>query len=401
MTTSPTPTTVDLTPAERTAMRHIARLQTTLLAARARRVAIAAVRAGWWQHHSADVALTANGLPGLPMIWPIHLHLPLRRTLLAADAQTAIADARRDITATIGRVFDHDQPLLHLTITSASPDTTGPAETNGHHYLIDATAVLAMPTIATSDRDAYAQARALAAERLAGQDDLALRGAPACYLPADHSVHDLGAPVLDPDVDGPDSTGLQCALAGDSLQDTPEPDAVAAATSVLERLRRSLRRHIIDAIGDGIGNQRGDDGHHYADQILTAMGLDPLPRSWQYHVTATITHTITADSPQHARTASFRQLRDISPTTPQRALPLTYPDDLDPGPRIDQVGPGRYRVTLEMTYLVCLRGANCPVLAEAAVREQLTTFEPAHAALPLRLTALGRRVDRILDRAID
>ncbi|MEU8075964.1 hypothetical protein AB0B31_10980 [Catellatospora citrea] len=391
---------VTMSAVEQAAAVHSARLQTALLAARARRVAVTAVRAGWWAHFSADMALTGSGLPGLPMIWPTRVHLPLQVALFAVDAESAMTAARRDITSHLASLLDRDDPMITLTINAAAIDTTQPDETDRHHYLVDATATIAVPATCTSERDAINLAAEQAAARLAGHSHLTLRRPPHAALPAEWCPFDLDAPVLDPDADGPDLTTLQHLLA-DPHHDRSQAVTPAALDAGLTRLRRSLRRHIIDAIDDGIGIRKGDDPHTMTDQILTAMGLDPLPRSWQYEISTTITHIVAADTPGQAVTASNRLLMSSRVTSPPRSLPITLPDTCDPRPKAKPAGAGWYEVTRQLSFLACLRGGDHPALAEAAVRQHLSTADPGFGDLPLRVIALGRRIERIVDRDTD
>ncbi|MEV0269839.1 hypothetical protein AB0H43_13760 [Hamadaea sp. NPDC050747] len=212
-------------------------------------------------------------------------------------------------------------------------------------------------------------------------------------LPVDLDVWDLDTPSLDqPDED----------LIMPPAPDGPaHPMALTQVTSALNTLTRALRRHVIDDIGNGLGIT-GDEGYDYADQILTAMGLQPLPRSWQYEVTATIPVTVQAASAADAARAASHAIADIWPTRPQHMLPITY----SPAPVTHQepieTAPGQWSVSQAITYLVCLRGVRSQVLAEAAVRQQLAAYDPQLVTGPvLKTVPVGHRVDRVLDADFD
>lgn len=388
---------------------HTALLDAAVLRARARNTAIAAVIAGWWDHRYAGICLTSCGLPDLPMMWPIEAEIPIRLDHFDTDAERAVAHARTTITSLLGTVLGDDGRLLHLTVDAAAIDTTRPPEPDGHFYRLDTTVVLSVAVKAIRESDAKKTSRQLVSARLQSIRDLHPDLAAATYrLPAEFDPFDLQEADLDPIADSLDDPALAGLLTlthgGTSVLLSDDPELLAPlqrhadeATAALAKLRRDLRRQVIDALAQcWIGVEPDHDGYHYADQILQAMGLAPLPRSWQYTATANITLAVAADSPDSAQAVAYQQLRDISPATPQRKLPIAHPEPFV-APVVTETGPGRYRVDWPMSYLVCLRGTDCQVLAEAAARAQLSTFDTAYASLPIQITSHGLRVDRLLD----
>ncbi|MGC4851832.1 hypothetical protein ACLQ24_00180 [Micromonospora sp. DT4] len=378
-----------------------ARLELALLRHRARTTAIAAVRAGWWLHTVAHQTLTDAGLPGLPMLWPIHVRLPLRWAIIAVDAEQALAQARPPLTAAVEGCFGDVAavgPVTIRSITNNEPDER--SEQDEARYQVGVTVTLDLSVTAVREDQALAQARDLVTARLGSRSNLAPCGGGQYLLPEERGVWDLDIPPLDPELDGPGDSDLRHLVAhgGEATGSLYNLDRIIAD---LTWLRRALRSPVIDGIGDSIGYRAGDDGYHFADQILQAMGLEPLPRSWQYEITTQLPVTVDTANADDVLAASYRQVADISATAPQRLLPITVTDQLHHDHQVQELEPGRYRVVRTMAYLVCLRGPASQVLAEAAVHAQLATFDPDNTELALHTVVLGRRVDRLLDRDHD
>jgi len=389
--TTPTTLTVPTTPAEIAARVHVTRLELALLTHRARAAAIAAVRAGWWNHAHAHQALTSAGLRGLPMIWPIYTGLRLHWRVSARDAEHALSQARTGILATLRQRLQDIGTAGPLTVHAVTPDQPDEEETG---YAVSATATLELRIEATSADDATLAARRRVHKLLSGHDALTLPGGEHYLLPEDCTIWDLDPADLDP-------TAADDVVTPPTHDIPTDPAVLHRLTSALDRLTRALRAAVIDDIGEGIGPAAGTGGYDYADQILQAMDLDPLPRSWQFEITARLPVTVEASTGDEAVRASVRAVADIGATTPQRLLPITYTGRPAPHPEPQEIEPGRFRVLQTMAYLVCLRGSRSQALAEAAVRTQLSTFDPANAVLPLHTVALGQHVDRLLDRDTD
>ncbi|MCP2323625.1 hypothetical protein HDA40_002132 [Hamadaea flava] len=379
-----------LAPAETSAALHAARLQFALLIHRARTAAIAAVRAGWWPHSHAHQALTNAGLHGLPTIWPVQANLRLDWHVAALTADTALTQAQREIPATLTRMLDEKGTVAELTFHAVNPQQPG-ADNLG--YTVSVTATMQIDVEACGHDDAPAAARQRVRTMLAAQDTLTLTGGENYQLPEDLDVWDLDVPDLDPP--------------SDDLTVPPAPDGpvhpmtLTQLTGALNTLTRALRRQVIDDIGNGLGTT-GDLGYDYADQILTAMGLQPLPRSWQYEITATIPVTVHAASAADAASAASRAIADIYPTRPQYMLPITYTTGPVTHHEPTETAPGQWSAPQTVTYLVCLRGIDSRILAEAAIRQQLAAYDPQLVTgPPLKTVPVGHRVDRILDGDLD
>lgn len=365
------------------------RLQTALLRYRARTVAIAAVRRGWWDEHTASGALTDAGLTALPMLWPVQVDLPAQMTVAAASPDDAFGLASLRISALLDRALG--QNAVWPLVSSVSSTKRPPIDDSGRPaFRIRMSVRVEMTVAATGAGDAVQQLRDMVESRLA--DRLRVFDCPqARYRVAEDSSVDGLEPVdPDPQADRPSDTELHQLLAGDI---TADGSAVADAVSALAALTRSLRRSVIDRIGANLA--RHGDVYLHADLVLTAMDLAPLPRSWQYHITAQAAVIVAAASSDEAETLARQQFaRDTPASDVLRSLAVAV-DRVNVVTEVhdDQ----RYAVTFHLIFLVCHRHSSNVDLAQAAVRLALPAAGDIWSISELRTQPLGHRIDRFLD----
>jgi hypothetical protein len=168
-----------------------------------------------------------------------------------------------------------------------------------------------------------------------------------------------------------------------------------------QHLVRQIRSELIDVLLAGdIDDQPGRNAPYgLVDDLLRDLGLPGLPHAHLYEITTAIRVTVTAETPDAARLAAYRILRDASATFPQYGLPITVSSTFR-DPDIVPADAGGYRVTWRETYLVCLRATHSPRLAEHAVQLQLSVLAeqvPEIASIPLITAYLGEHIDHRLD----
>ncbi|MGN9811441.1 hypothetical protein ACTMSW_19050 [Micromonospora sp. BQ11] len=123
-----------------------------------------------------------------------------------------------------------------------------------------------------------------------------------------------------------------------------------------------------------------------------------MPTAHLYEVTAAIPLTVAADNPTAARIAAYHLACDAFALQQQYGLPITL-SAMVREPTITATGRGTFQVTWHETYLVCLRAAHSPRLAEEAVRLQLSVLTdtvPAIATIGLHTVYLGEHANHRL-----
>ena len=393
MTSHINPTAAVIVRAEAAAWRHL----THALGVELRRRLIPLVRARLFGLDVACRVLHGAGLPPLPRMWTVQLTVNLRRTVGSTSLDRAVTAFRDDLDQAVGHALGPATTVTFYQPPQAN-GTGGRDESGNRSYH-----VWGQPAVIAAVRaETGYQAQTTAVETLLA----ALSELPSAKADLDNAtrVH------VESD---PDST-IELDVDTDALHQpyAPPPSygtggiteartARRLAMEAWQHLVRQIRSELIDVLIAGdIDEQPGRNAPYgLVDDLLRDLGLPGLPHAHLYEITTAIRVTVTADTPDAARLAAYRILRDASATFPQYGLPITVSSTFR-DPDIVPADAGGYRVTWRETYLVCLRATHSPRLAEHAVRLQLSVLAeqvPEIASVPLITAYLGEHIDHRLD----
>jgi len=393
MTSHTNPVAADVVRDEAAAWRHL----THTLGVELRRRLIPLVRARLFGLDVACRVLHGAGLPPLPRMWTVQLTANLRRRVYSTSLDRAVTVFRDDVEKAARQALGSA-----TTVTLYQPPRANAAggrdESGNRGYAV--WGQLAVANVVRAETGYQAQTEAV--ETLFG----ALAELPDAKADLDTAtrVHVEPGPAstveLDVDTDAPHRSYTPPPSYGTGGI-TEARTARRLAMQAWQHLVRQIRSELIDVLIAGdIDEQPGRNAPYgVVDDLLRDLGLPGLPHAHLYEITTAIPVTVTADSPDAARLAAYRIVRDASATCPQYWLPITVSSTFR-GPDIVAADADRFRVTWRETYLVCLRATHSSLLAEHAVRLQLSVLAkqvPDIASVPLITTYLGEYIDHRLD----
>ncbi|MFI7578307.1 hypothetical protein [Micromonospora sp. NPDC049497] len=360
-----------------------------------RRRLIPLVRTNLVALEAACRILQAAGLSPLPRIWTLHLTLACARPTDATALERAFAAGPGNREQGVRQALDPNVTITVDRLPHRRAAGPGDGPVHGPYEASLLVTLTAQVRACTGDD---ARAHALAAVHRA----VAALPAPAVDLPAVQAV------VLDPDPRDP--TDLSVDRDAPDTPYTPPPSREASTEATTARYLaaqawhhrvRQIRSALIEALRTGDLDDRPGAHAPYqlVDDLLRGLGLPGLPTAHLYEITAAIPLTVTADSPTAARIAAYHLARDAFALQQQYGLPITL-SAMVREPTIHDSGTGTFQVTWHETYLVCLRAAHSPRLAEEAVRLQLSVLSDtvaAPATIPLQTAYLGEHADHRLE----